>query len=77
MLYDGTLGEERGFAAIGGPAEALADALAADFEPDRGLGAARAATTAAFESVLDRDVEGWEVAILERNGRRRTFRRLD
>lgn len=77
VLYDGTLGEERGVAAIGGPAEQIAEALRADHDPSRDLDAARAATATIFESVLERPVDGWEVAALERNGRRRTFRRLD
>lgn len=77
VLYDGTLSEKRHVAAIGGPAEELEEALAADFVPDRSLDEARAGVRAAFERVLDREVEGWEVAVLERNGRRRAFLRLD
>ena len=77
VLYDGTLGEERGIAAIGGPAELITEALRADHDPSRDLEAARAATAAVFEGVLERPVDGWELATLERNGRRRTFRRLD
>ncbi len=77
VLYDGTLAEERGVATIGGPAETLDEALRADHDAARDLDGARTATTAAFESILDRPVDGWEVAVLERNGRRRAFRRLD
>lgn len=76
VLYDGTLADESGVAAIGGPAEELTTALRDGFDPNRDLATARAAAEAAFASALDRDVEGWEAAVLERNGRRRAFRRL-
>jgi proteasome alpha subunit len=76
VLYDGTLSEHRGLAAIGGPAEELEEAVRGSFDPALPLDGARAAIEAAFAEVLDREVDGWEAAVLERNGRRRTFRRL-
>lgn len=77
VLYDGTVGDEPGVAAIGGPAEELSEALRADFDPSRDLAGARSVAEAAFARVLERSVDGWEAAVLERNGRRRAFRRLD
>jgi proteasome alpha subunit len=76
VLYDGTLSEHRGFAAIGGPADELAEVLGEGLDPDQTLDDARSAVEAAFAAVLDREVDGWEAAVLERNGRRRAFRRL-
>lgn len=77
VLYDGTIGEERGLAAIGGAADQLSDALRSAPGPDRSLDDALAAAKAAFASVEGRTVEGWEAAVLERNGRRRAFRRIE
>lgn len=77
VLYDGTIGEERGLAAIGGAADQLRDALRSAPGPDRSLDDALAAAKAAFASVEGRTVEGWEAAVLERNGRRRAFRRIE
>ncbi len=77
VLYDGTVGDEQGVAAIGGPADELLEALRSDFDPTRDLGTARGVAEAAFEQVIDRSVDGWEPAVLERNDRRRAFRRLD
>jgi proteasome alpha subunit len=77
VLYDGTIGEERGLAAIGGAADQLRDALRSAPGPDRSLDDALAAAKAAFASVEGRTVEGWEAAVLERNERRRAFRRIE
>lgn len=77
ILYDGTIGEERGVAAIGGPADRLRDTLGADHDPSRDLEAALTAAREAFRSVEERDIDEWEVAVLERGNGRRTFRRLD
>ncbi len=76
VSYDGTLVEERRFAAIGGPSDELAGALAAGFEEGRDLDAALAFTVSVFGEAIDREVDSWEAAVLERNGDRRTFRRL-
>jgi proteasome alpha subunit len=77
VLYDGTVGDEQGVAAIGGPAEELLEALRSDFDPTRDLATARRTAETVFEQVIERSVDGWEPAVLERNGRRRAFRRLD
>lgn len=76
VSYDGTLIEERRFAAIGGPADELGAALASGFEEGRDLTATLEFAKATFASVTERDVDSWEVAVLERNGERRTFKRL-
>lgn len=77
ILYDGTIGEERGVAAIGGPADQLRDTLRGDLDPTRDLESALTVARDAFRTVEDRDIDGWEVAVLERDNGRRTFRRLD
>ena len=76
ILYDGTLADETGFAAIGGQSEALADRVAEGFDHNADLNDAIRHASAAFESVSDDPIAGWEAAILEANGQRRTFRRL-
>lgn len=76
ILYDGTLADESGFAAIGGQAEALADKVADGFDHSEGMVGAIRHAAAAFESISDDPIAGWEAAVLESNGRRRTFRRL-
>lgn len=76
VSYDGTLVEERGFAAIGGPADELAAALSEGFVEGRSLTEALEFTQSVFARVTDREVESWEAAVLERGDERRTFRRL-
>jgi proteasome alpha subunit len=78
IQFDGTLITEKGFGAIGGEEEALRERLADDFEADRDLAAAVAASTAAVEAVEEREVDApdWEAAVLDRSLGRRRFRRL-
>lgn len=76
VSYDGTLVEERRFAAIGGPADELAAALAEGFVEGLSLDEAREFAQSVFTRVTNRDVESWEAAVLERDDERRTFRRL-
>lgn len=76
VSYDGTLVEELRFAAIGGPAEELASALAEGFVEGRSLEDALEFAQSMFRKITDRGVESWEAAVLEREGERRTFRRL-
>jgi proteasome alpha subunit len=76
VTYDGTLNDEDGVAAIGGKAEALAEAVRSSWRADMSLQEAVAAGAAAFESAEGRPSEGWEAAVLDRANRRRTFRRL-
>ncbi len=77
LLYDGTVIDEAGVAVLGGDAEAVAERLAAalDGTPDlaAGLGAARSALAGADRTLAPGDLE---VAVLDRDGDRRCFRRL-
>ncbi len=72
ILYDGTLYDQDRFTAIGGQWEDLTERLREAYEPGLDLEAALRAGAAAFGE----DVEGWEAGVLERNGRRRAFRKL-
>jgi proteasome alpha subunit len=76
VTYDGTLNDEDGVAAIGGKADALAEAVRASWRADLTLTDAIAAGSAAFEQAEGRPSEGWEAAVLDRANGRRTFRRL-
>ncbi len=76
VSYDGTLIEERRFAAIGGPADELASALAEGFEEGRTLEGALTFAKSVFGQITERDVDSWEAAVLERSDARRAFRRL-
>ena len=75
ILYDGTLYDDRRFAAIGGHSEQLTERLEAAWSDTMDLAAAIVTGAASFGD--DRpDPDDWEAAVLERNGRRRSFRRL-
>ena len=76
ILYDGTLADESGFAAIGGQAEELAQKVSDGFDATADLTAAIQHAAGAFNEVSEDPIAGWEAAVLEANGRRRTFRRL-
>ena len=71
ILYDGTLADESGFAAIGGQAEALAEKVADGFDATADLAGAIRHAAQAFEAVSDDPIAGWEAAVLEANGKRR------
>jgi proteasome alpha subunit len=77
VTYDGTLYDERNYVAIGGKAEELVEALAAEWSEGMTLEQALAAGVAAFRQAEGRDMEGWEAAVLDISNGRRTFRRLD
>ena len=79
VTYDGTLYDERKFAAIGGQDEQLAAALAERYEPEAPLATAVRWAVEVFQAGADDEIgeEGWEGAILDRALGRRTFRRLD
>jgi proteasome alpha subunit len=78
ILYDGTVMDEEGFTVLGGEAEAISDRLEATFEPGASLAAAVAAAAGALGGP-DRPLAAndLEVAVLERNDRRRAFRRIE
>jgi len=72
VLYDGTLYDQTGYAAIGGNSEELSERLSAAYRPGLTLADAVKVAAGAFEG----EVDGWEGAVLDRNGHRRTFRKL-
>ena len=76
VTYDGTLYDERGFCAIGGQAETLTSNLAERYKEPASLSAAMKMVAEAFGEVEQREIEGWESAVLDRNIERRMFRRL-
>ncbi len=77
ILYDGTVMDETGHTVLGGDSEAIASRLAASWETGLDLAEAVRISVAALqgpERVIDPD--HLEVALLERGGARRAFRRL-
>jgi proteasome alpha subunit len=76
VTYDGTLFDEKGFTAIGGQSEALLGKIGDGYDDLPTLDAAMRLAAGAFREVEERDIDGWEAAILERAADRRTFRRL-
>lgn len=77
VSYDGTLYDERRFAAIGGKAEALTEALEELWSEGMTLEAALEAGRQAFQRAEERESEGWEIVVLDSGNGRRRFRRLD
>jgi proteasome alpha subunit len=79
ILYDGTVMDEHGFTVLGGQAEAITDALKADYTDGLDLGAAVRLGTKALGSLDDREMEAdqLEVAVLDRSRPRRKFRRIE
>ncbi|HLU53123.1 MAG TPA: proteasome subunit alpha [Acidimicrobiia bacterium] len=77
VSYDGTLSDERHFAAIGGKAEELVAALEELWQPGLTLEEALDIGTEAFRRAEERESEGWELVALDAANGRRTFRRLD
>ncbi|WP_394942784.1 proteasome subunit alpha [uncultured Ilumatobacter sp.] len=78
LLYDGTVVDERNYAAIGGDAEAIRGRLGESFADGLDRGAAIRAGLAAL-SGPDREIEvgDLEVAELARGNERRCFSRID
>ncbi|HEY4409614.1 MAG TPA: proteasome subunit alpha [Acidimicrobiia bacterium] len=79
ILYDGTVMDEHRFTVLGGQAEAITDALKAEFSAGLDLGAAIRLGVKALGSPDSRDIaaDQLEVAVLDRNRPRRMFRRID
>lgn len=77
VSYDGTLYDERRFAAIGGKAEALTEALEELWSEGMTLEAALEAGRQAFQRAEERESEGWEIVVLDSGNGRRRFRRLN
>ena len=78
IIYDGTVMDESRFTVLGGDAETIAERLESSWQADLSTGAAIRSAVAAL-SGPDRSLEpdDLEVAILERNGQRRSFRRIE
>jgi proteasome alpha subunit len=77
ITYDGTLYDERDFAAIGGKAEELTEVLGDLWEAGIPFERALEIGADAFRRAEGRESEGWEAAVLETSDGRRAFRRLD
>ena len=79
ILYDGTVMDEHGFTVLGGQAEAITDALKADYAEGLDVGGAIRLCTKALGSPDDREIaaDQLEVAVLDRTRPRRKFRRID
>ena len=77
VTYDGTLYDERGFTAIGGQSEALSEKIGESYDGTATIAEALSMAAEAFRVIEDREIDGWEAAVLERAEDRRTFRRLE
>jgi proteasome alpha subunit len=77
ISYDGTLSDERRFAAIGGKADDLVAVLDELWREGLTLEEAIAMGTDAFRRAEERESEGWEMVVLDSANGRRRFRRLD
>jgi proteasome alpha subunit len=78
VLYDGTVLDEHNYCVLGGDSESVATRLSSAFKPDLALSEAVKIATSVLAGP-DRKLshEDLEVAILERNGRRRCFKRIE
>lgn len=78
VLYDGTVLDEKGFCVLGGDSESVLERLKSSFKSEMTLKEALKSAIAALSGV-DRKLshDELEVAVLERNGRRRCFRRIE
>lgn len=76
VTYDGTLSDELGFCAIGGQADVLTTTLAEQYAEPASLSATIQMVADAFGQVEQREIDGWEAAVLDGQRERRTFRRL-
>jgi proteasome alpha subunit len=76
VTYDGTLYDERNFAAIGGKAEQLTEALEEKWKADMTLSTALEVAGEVFRQAESREIEGWEAGVLDSSNGRRAFRRL-
>jgi proteasome alpha subunit len=78
IQYDGTLVDETGFTVLGGDSEPIRERLAAAFDETNDLAAAIRVAIGALAGP-DRTLgsDQLELAILDRSGPRRTFRRIE
>ena len=78
ILYDGTVMDEDRYIVLGGDAEAISGRLEGAYQEGWGLGAALQAARAALAGPERQlDIADLEVAVLDRTGTRRSFRRLE
>ena len=77
VTYDGTLYDERGYTAIGGQSEALSDKIGESYVETPTVAVALSLAAEAFRAIEQRDIDGWECALLERDAERRSFRRFE
>ncbi len=78
VLYDGTVLDEHSFCVLGGDSETVASRLAESFKPNMALGdVIKVAIKVLAGSDRKLTHDELEVAVLERNGRRRCFRRIE
>ena len=78
VLYDGTVLDEHDYCVLGGDSESVVVRLKSAFKPDTALNdVVKLATSVLAEPDRKLSHEDLEVAVLERNGRRRCFRRIE
>jgi len=78
VLYDGTVLDEKGFCVLGGDSESVLERLRGTFKGEMTLKDALKSAIAALSGANRKlSHEELEVAVLERNGRRRCFRRIE
>lgn len=77
VMYDGTVLDEYNFSVLGGDTQVVADRLKSGYQADASLKDALQNAISAL-STTDAKINNsdLEVAVLERNGRRRCFRRI-
>lgn len=81
LTFDGSVGDEHGFVAMGGAAEAITSQLQEQWQPDQGLGRVLRMAVAALaehggQGPRTLSENQLEVAILDRTRPRRAFRRV-
>lgn len=77
VMYDGTVLDEQNFSVLGGDSQTVTDRLKSGYAPESSLKLAlQNAITALSGSDASLKHSDLEIAVLERNGRRRCFRRI-
>ncbi len=76
VTYDGTLYDTSGYTAIGGKSDALSEKLGENYQGTPALDEALGIAAEAFRTVEDRNIDGWEGALLDRRMDNRRFHRL-
>jgi proteasome alpha subunit len=77
VMYDGTVLDEHNFSVLGGDSQAVADRLKSVYVVNASLKVALQNAIAALSGTETKlEYADLEIAVLERNGRRRCFRRI-